>query len=118
MAKLEELKVKADRIVYRSLVENIPLWLIRQMRPRYDKGWEEHKIPLLTFCGRDMGCERHEELLDALFYQQAVEMEGGKTFTNFILWWTLRFAVWYSDRAMREKNYEYYRKYGKKGTKT
>lgn len=58
---------------------------------------------MLAHDGRDFAMERHEELLDALVYQQAIEIETGKTPTNMALWGLLRLILWLSNRQMRNK---------------
>ncbi len=72
------------------------------MRPRDSKGWREHGVVMVAHDGRDFAMERHEELLDALVYQQAIEIETGKTLTNRVLWGLLRVILWLSNRQMKD----------------
>jgi len=48
---------------------------------------------MLSCDGRDMMQERHEELLDALVYQQTVQVERGKSLRNVALWWLIRLCL-------------------------
>lgn len=90
--------MKSDKevLIYPLLYSKVPRWLADELVKRDDIGWKNHNRPMFPNDGRDMMQERHEELLDALVYQQTVEVEEGKTLGNLILWYILRLALYFS----------------------
>lgn len=90
MAKLGNRQMES---VYEVIYRRVPDWIKNELHPRNKRGWLEHGGPLLANDGRDFVQERHEELLDALVYQQVVELEDGKSVINHVFWWFLRFLL-------------------------
>ncbi len=88
--------------VFNTLRDRIPLWLEKQMIPRNEKGWREHGAAMKAHDGRDFAMERHEELLDAIVYQQAMDIEKGRTFINISLFWLLRLILWLSNKQLKD----------------